>query len=102
MSTKEQILTAIALPAVPLRRPSSVEKAGQLLHPPGGVVPRSLAKLTTRVLPEQLEWLRGEVEGYRQRHPRAPRLTVEELTRLALDHLRASPDLDGLIAQYRA
>lgn len=60
-----------------------------------------LSKLTTRVYPEQLEWLKLEVSRYREQNPRAPRITVEELTRVALEHLRETGNLETLIAKYR-
>jgi hypothetical protein len=60
-----------------------------------------LSKLTTRVYPEQLEWLKLEVSRYREQNPRAPRITVEELTRIALEHLRETGNLETLIAKYR-
>lgn len=58
-------------------------------------------KLTTRVFPEQLEWLKLEANRYREQNPRAPRVTVEELTRVALEHLREVGNLEMLIARYR-
>jgi len=60
-----------------------------------------LSKLTTRVFPEQLEWLKLEITRHREQNPRAPRVTVEELTRVALEHLRETGNLENLIAKYR-
>lgn len=60
-----------------------------------------LSKLTTRVYPEQLEWLKLEISRYREQNPRAPRITVEELTRVALEHLRETGNVENLIAKYR-
>src|SRR5687768_3973202 len=102
MRTKEQIQTTVELPTTPFRRMSAADKARQLLRHEEPVHTARYAKLTTRVFPEQLEWLKAEVARFRRDHPRTPKLTVEELTRLALDYLREAQDLDGLIARYRS
>jgi len=54
---------------------------------PAAEAPAALStftKLTTRIPPDQLDWLKGEVKRYRAEHPRAPKITIEELM--------ASPD----------
>jgi hypothetical protein len=61
----------------------------------------TFAKLTTRVPPDQLEWLKGEAKRYRAEHPRAPKVTIEELIRVAIDHLKEAKNLDALIAKHR-
>jgi len=103
MSTKEQIPTTIELGTTPPRRISPAEKARQLLQvaTPPRPEPR-FVKLTTRINPEQMEWLKREVRLYRDRHTRAPRLSLEELTRVALELLRQAPDIDALIEAYRS
>jgi hypothetical protein len=91
------------MPPTPVRRIDAAEKARRLLSaPPAGCEGDRLAKLTTRVRAEQLSWLREEAARFRVRNPRAPRLTVEELTRVALEHLREAQDLDALVARYRS
>ncbi len=126
MSTREAIGASVALAPIPARRIDAAEKARQLVtarhdvtpppitaapltRPSGeGTKPKKqakpaarFAKLTTRVFPEQLEWLKLEANRYREQNPRAPRVTVEELTRVALDHLREIGNLESLIAKYR-
>src|SRR5512135_2443472 len=59
-------------------------------------------KLTTRLPSEQVEWLKDEAKGYRERHPRWPRVTLEELLAIAIDHLREAKDLDAVIGQHRS
>lgn len=83
--------------AAPMTRPSS---EGTKPKTPAKPTAR-FAKLTTRVFPEQLEWLKLEATRYREQNPRAPRVTVEELTRVAIDHLREVGNLEMLIAKYR-
>lgn len=131
MSTREAIGASVALAPIPARRIDAAEKARQLvtarhdIAPPPAIAPTPInvamtrpsgegtktkkqakpaarfAKLTTRVFPEQLEWLKLEANRYREQNPRAPRVTVEELTRVALDHLREVGNLEMLIAKYR-
>jgi hypothetical protein len=61
----------------------------------------TFTKLTTRIPPDQLEWLKGEVKRYRAEHPRAPKITIEELIRVAIDNLKDAKNLDALIAKHR-
>ena len=67
----------------------------------GGEAP-SVTKLTTRLPTEQVEWLKGEAKGYRERHPRWPRVTLEELIAIAIDHLREAKNLDSVIGKHRS
>src|SRR5512135_3376225 len=61
-----------------------------------------VTKLTTRLPSEQVEWLKGEAKGYRERHPRWPRVTLEELLAIAIDHLREAKNLDAVIGKHRS
>jgi hypothetical protein len=38
--------------------------------------------------------------GYSHRHPRRPKLTVDLLVRVAIDHLKNAKDFDAVIARY--
>lgn len=103
MSSREQLRAAVPLAAP--RRPDAADRAAALIEtPPLAAAPGPTAatsKLTTRVRADQLAWLQDQARTYHRRHPRAPKLTIEELVRLALDHLRDAPGLDGLVARYR-
>ena len=61
-----------------------------------------MTKLTTRLPREQVAWLKSEAKGYRERNPRRPRVTIEELIAVAVDHPRETKDLDSVIAKYRS
>jgi hypothetical protein len=102
MKPKEEIAATIPLPVNPARRIDAPEKARQLLavpsQPPAGP---ATVKLTTRIFAEQMAWMKEQIAKAQVRNPRSPRLTVEELTRVALDHLRDSGDLPALLAKYR-
>lgn len=103
MSSREQLRTAVPLAAP--RRADTADRAAALFDArppapnPGAVA--GTCKLTTRVRADQLDWLQDQARTYHRRHPRAPKLTIEELARLALDHLRDAPNLDGLVARSR-
>jgi hypothetical protein len=109
MSQREEIPASVDLPATPARRMGAAEKARALITPvpdPAPAVetapaPSTFAKLTTRVPPDQLDWLKGEAKRYRAEHPRAPKVTIEELIRVAIDHLKEAKNLDALIAKHR-
>ena len=103
MNSREQIRTAVPLAAP--RRADTAARAAQLLDgraPAGdrGAFDTS-CKLTTRVRADQLAWLQEQARTYHRRNPRAPKLTIEELTRLAIDQLAEAPHLDALIGKYR-
>jgi hypothetical protein len=59
-------------------------------------------KVATRLPPDLVEWLKEQVMEYRRRNPHAPRLTIEELFRIALVDLRAKGPVDKMVARYRA
>jgi hypothetical protein len=59
-------------------------------------------KVGTRLPPDLVEWLKLQVQEYRKRNPHAPRLTIEELLRIAIVDLRARGPVDKTIARYRA
>jgi hypothetical protein len=100
MNAREQIRSSVPLSAT--RRSDTAERAAAMIagaeHAPPGP---GTCKLTTRVRADQLEWLQEQARTYHRRNPRAPRLTIEELVRLAIDQLRESPHLDGLVNRYR-
>src|SRR5512135_483957 len=96
-------------PIVPPRgkRVDHLEKAQRLTEQArgkGGAAPPAplVTKLTTRLPTEQVEWLKGEAQGYRERHPRWPRVTIEELIAIAIDHLREAKNLDAVIGKHRS
>jgi hypothetical protein len=103
MSSREPIRTAVPLAAP--RRADTAARAAELVGGPGPAAnvghSDGTSKLTTRVRADQLAWLQEQARSYHRRHPRAPRLTIEELTRLAIDHLRDAPHLDALVGEYR-
>jgi hypothetical protein len=114
MSQREEIPASVDLPPTPpARRMGAAEKARALITPvpdpmpgvstaPAAPAPAStFAKLTTRVPPDQLDWLKGEAKRFRAEHPRAPKVTIEELIRVAIDHLKEAKNLDALIAKHR-
>jgi hypothetical protein len=59
-------------------------------------------KLTTRIPGDQYRWLRDEAKGYKERNPKRPRVTIEELISIAIDHLREAKNLDAVIAKHRS
>lgn len=81
----------------------AADKARQMLTPEkeAPTALSTFAKLTTRIPPDQLEWLKDEVKRYRAEHPRAPKITIEELIRVAIDSLKDAKNLDALIAKHR-
>jgi hypothetical protein len=64
-------------------------------------VPIPYKKITGRVFPDQQKWFQRVPKEYRKRHPRYPKLTNDELMRIAIEYLRDSEDLDAVIARYR-
>jgi hypothetical protein len=100
MNGREQIRSSVPLAAP--RRADPADRAASLL---AGVEPApaglETCKLTTRVRADQLAWLQEQARTYHRRYPRAPKLTIEELVRLAVDQLRESPHFDGLVTRYR-
>ncbi len=103
MSAREEIPASVELPSTPVRRMGAADKARQMMTPEKEA-PAALStftKLTTRIPPDQLDWLKGEVKRYRAEHPRAPKITIEELIRVAIDSLKEAKNLDALIAKHR-
>ena len=102
---REELSTPITFPAP--RRQSAAEKARDLLHhdravpADEGPVPTPYKKITGRVFPDQQKWFQRVPKDYRKRHPRHPKLTNDELIRIAIEYLRDSEDLDAVIARYR-
>jgi uncharacterized protein (DUF4415 family) len=90
----------------PTRRVDHLEKAKKLQEQAQGrgeaKTEQPITKLTTRLPSEQVEWLKAEAKGYRERNPRRPRVTIEELIAIAIDHLRETKSLDSVIAKHRS
>ncbi len=111
MSQREEIPASVDLPPTPARRMGAAEKARALIttvaepdrpqEPAPASSASTFAKLTTRIPPDQIEWLKEEAKRYRTEHPRAPKVTIEELIRVAIDHLKEAKNLDTLIAKHR-
>lgn len=106
MPAKETIPTQLMPPVMP-KRPLPAEKAQELLHPRLATAPAvqpasPVVKITTKILSDQVKWLREQANRYGIDHPRAPRLTMEELMQIALDELRRNDNLDELIRRYRS
>src|SRR5512144_283331 len=89
----------------PAKRVDHLEKAQRLRDRARGrgdvEAEPPVTKLTTRLPTEQVDWLKAEAKGYRERNPRRPRVTLEELIAVAVDHLRETKNLDSVIAKYR-
>jgi hypothetical protein len=108
---KEQILAEVNVPQLPQRRVGVVEKAAAILQPSNVPSPApqthlstptlSGVKVTFRLLPDQVTWLKQKIQSYHAAHPRAVRLTTQEVIRMLVDHAKTL-DLDKLIARYRA
>src|SRR5712691_10128677 len=96
---REELSTPITFPAP--RRQSAAEKARDLLHQDRaaladeGPVPTPYKKNTGRVFTDQQKWFQRLPKDYRNRHPRNPKLTNDELMRIAIESLRESEDLDA-------
>ena len=98
--------------------PSRADEAGAAdVSPPSVALPSTRAprlprtvlpsdalfvKVGTRLPPDLVDWLKRQVAEYRRRNPHAPRLTIEELLRIAILDLRARGPVDKTIARYRA
>jgi hypothetical protein len=121
MSRKEEIQTSVGIPSMPARRTDAAGKAEELLGQgrkadgqdesigkkarTGKTTGRKtgtadIDKITARVLPEQGQWVRDEVKRYAARHPRRPRLTIDLLMRVAIDHLREAEDFDAVVTRH--
>src|ERR671914_335147 len=104
---REELSTDIPLPTPRPKRQSASEKARALLHESQvseareagqGAGPGAPYKgLRGRVFLDQHDWFCQVPKAWRARHPRKPKLTRDELMRIAIDHLRDSADdLDAL------
>ena len=112
MKPKESISTSVDMPPMPARRIDAAAKAEQLLGsgPTSPAAPsaparpakepETLPKITGRVFPEQLRWVKEEIRGYRARHPRRPKLTMDLVMRVALDHLRDADNFDAVVHKH--
>ena len=71
---------------------------------PRSVLPSDafFVKVGTRLPPDLVNWLKQQVTEYRRRNPHAPRLTIEELLRIAIVDLRVRGPVDKTIARYRS
>ena len=104
MRQREEIPASIDLPQTPpARRMEAVEKARQMMAPPTAPSPptNGQVKLTTRVPADLVEWLKAEVKRYRSQHPRVPKLTIEELMRVAIENLKEAKNIDALVTRHR-
>jgi hypothetical protein len=118
---KEQLQAEVAIPQLPQRRIGVVEKAASLLNStaeslnPSSATPLiqsdavqetadstpSDIKVTFRLLPDQVEWLKQKVKEHQRKYPRAPRLTTQEVIRLLVDHAKTL-DFDKIVARHRS
>src|ERR1700679_4002085 len=112
MPRKDEIPATGDMPQPPDRRIDATEKAGQMMQPvqvaaaatdEGGESSDAVfKKVTTRIPLEQFQWLKEEVKQYRKRNPKAPRVTIEGLMMVAIDHLKDAKNLDSVITKYRS
>ena len=111
MTRRDEIPATGDMPQPPVKRIDAAEKARQMMKPVEAPPPAGqgtspedtgFKKVTTRIPLEQLQWLKEEVKRYRQRNPKAPRVTIEGLMMVALDHLKDAKNLDAVIAKYRS
>jgi hypothetical protein len=113
MPRKDEIPATGDMPQPPARRIDATEKARQMMQPdtPPPAAPAeqgeeadilAFKKVTTRIPLEQFQWLKEEVKQYRKRNPKAPRVTIEGLMMVAIDHLKDAKNLDSVIVKYRS
>lgn len=84
--------------------PRTVQPNSRTKGLPRTVLPSDalFVKVGTRLPPDLVDWMKQQVTQYRRRNPHAPRLTIEELLRIALLELRARGPVDKTVARYRA
>ena len=84
--------------------PSTAQPNSRTKVLPRTVLPSDalFVKVGTRLPPDLIDWMKQQVTEYRRRNPHAPRLTIEELLRIALLDLRARGPVDRTVARYRA
>lgn len=110
---REEISTDVEMPSMQGRRLDAGEKAEQLIRqgqaqatPLGGPAkagkskPPAQPKITARVFPEQYRWVKEEIKRYSARNPKRPRLTVDLLMRVAIDHLKDENNFDAIVAKH--
>lgn len=108
-----EISTDVEMPSMQGRRLDAGEKAEQLIKQgqtqaappgapskPGKAKPPAQPKITARVFPEQYRWVKEEIKGYSARNPKRPRLTVDLLMRVAIDHLKEANNFDAIVAKH--
>jgi hypothetical protein len=101
MPPREQLQTNVGLRDVGRKDSTVAQKALKLVQPQKTNVTERYERLTARVLPEQIRWVREQAYTYTTSHPYRPRLTQDELVRIAIEHLRKTKDLDQLVNHYR-
>jgi hypothetical protein len=101
MPPREQLQTNVGLRDVGRKDSTAAQKALKLVQPQKTNVTERYERLTARVLPAQIRWVREQAYAYTTNHPHRPRLTQDELIRLAIEHLRKTKNLDQLVDQYR-
>lgn len=119
---REELSTNIPLPTPHPKRQTAPEKARALLNESkasealeAGQGAKRTTKQTAaqpegtykvlsgRVFLDQHDWFCQAPKAWRTRHPRKPKLTRDELMRIAIEHLRDNEDeLDALIERYRS
>lgn len=119
---REELSTDIPLPTPRPKRQSAPEKARALLRESQESEAREAGQgakrasqqataqpeatykvLSGRVFLDQHDWFCEAPKAWRARHPRKPKLTRDELMRIAIEHLREQEDeLDALIERYRS
>ena len=119
---REELSADIPLPTPRPKRQSASEKARTLLEASQESEAREAGQgakreareaatppeapykvLSGRVFLDQHDWFCQTPKAWRVRHPRKPKLTRDELMRIAIEHLRDHEDeLDLLIDRYRS
>ena len=95
----DKLPSSVDKPITPPKRPAVHLDRARALVGQGGGEPK---KATIRFQPDHLEWLRTEAKGFKVRNPKKPRLTIEELLAVAIDHLREAKSLDAIVAKHRS
>jgi hypothetical protein len=118
---REELSTDIPLPTPRPKRQTASEKARALLNESqesealeagegkGETIQPEVEPvitykaLTGRVFADQHTWFCQIPKKWRSRYPRKPKLTRDELMRIAIEYLRDNEDeLDALIERYRS
>lgn len=108
MARKEQLQTKIGLGAIGqhANNPADTKvarKAAQLVRTPRTNITARYTRLTSRVLPEQFEWVRNQSYTYTMTRSNRPRLTMDELIRMLIDlgQQLTEKELNQRIEEYR-